>query len=286
MALTSALDILSVDDAKVALRIDGSDEDIEVETCVHAAVAYCAGKAKRPYIGKTETFEVPKAVRTDCPIIIRAADIHAVTAIAYWQTDQELREMPNGGVATPRTVFSSLGPVLTVSGGSGTDAAVGSIMVNSDGALTEITWSDGGSDYEVDDVLTFAQGAAVAKYTVASGDVSGGTLQTLTGLTLAPTNLIGRVHEKDNQTYIWPPADGWPEIRTDSHFEVTVERGFERNDAADEDPAANVPNIQSVRKAVALMARIHFEGDNDPRNLQMVQDILIPGSARTEGLAF
>ena len=76
-------------------------------------------------------------------------------------------------------------PVPVVTGGTGTGAVVGSITVGVNGDITDVTWASGGSGYAANDILTFTQGTVTGSYTVQAGDLTGGVLQTLSGLTIA-----------------------------------------------------------------------------------------------------
>ena len=82
-------------------------------------------------------------------------------------------------------------PVPSVSGGSGSGAVVGSITVDSNGDITSISWTSGGTGYAANDVLVLKQGATVGSLTLQASHLSGGVLQNLSGLTLAGLSVYG-----------------------------------------------------------------------------------------------
>ena len=82
---------------------------------------------------------------------------------------------------------------------------------------------------------------------------------------------LGRIEEvKRGCTSIWPNADGWPEVLADSQFKVTVTQGY-----ADAD---SIPGIAGIRKAVALMTTVYFEGAVDEEYREAVLALLTPYS--------
>ena len=78
------------------------------------------------------------------------------------------------GVATSGTVFLSTPTPVVTTDGSGEDATIDTFTVDSDGDITDVTWSDGGSGYAEDDTLTFTQGSVSAEYDVSSDDLKVG----------------------------------------------------------------------------------------------------------------
>ena len=97
---TTALDVLSLDAAKTALRIDSDDHDAEITTAIIAAVQYCSVIANLPLVDNVVTYSI---VRHATEIAIQVPTQHmkpplntAISSIKYWSTDQAMREEPTG----------------------------------------------------------------------------------------------------------------------------------------------------------------------------------------------
>jgi len=83
---------------------------------------------------------------------------------------------------------------------------------------------------------------------------------------------LGRVKQSGyKMTKVWPPANGWPEMlrvleqgrRAYSPMEFTVTEGY--------DSAADIPDIEGIREAMILQARINYDGLNDPMHMEAVR---------------
>ena len=99
---TTALDVLSLDAAKTALRIDTNDHDAQITTAIIAAVQYCSAIANLPLVDNVVTYSIAR-LGTDEPIHLPTRYMKpplsaAITSIKYWSTDQALREEPTGVV--------------------------------------------------------------------------------------------------------------------------------------------------------------------------------------------
>ena len=81
--------------------------------------------------------------------------------------------------------FAATPPPVVTTDGSGTGAVINSFTVNPAGLITAVTWASGGSGYATSDVLTFTQGRVRGTYTLVNTDHSSGTLNALTGKTIA-----------------------------------------------------------------------------------------------------
>ncbi len=99
MAAT-ATEIVSLDAIKRELRFDSTDDgsqDDMLTAQIEAAVAFVARETSRPLLNVTETiYAVPRG--RDQPLIFEADDLTAVTAVAYWQPTQTLRDEPTGTI--------------------------------------------------------------------------------------------------------------------------------------------------------------------------------------------
>ena len=94
-----ATDILSVADAKFALRVeDAAGIDDEITRCINAAADYCARVAAKPLVDRTETFLAPRPETASIPIRLPSIYVKSITQIQYWETTQYLREEPSGSV--------------------------------------------------------------------------------------------------------------------------------------------------------------------------------------------
>ena len=178
---SAATDILSLEEARLQLRLDDDVEDSLVESAVQGAVDYCQRLAGKPFLDVATTLYLERPSLADAPMRIPRRDVKSIRTVQYWETSQELRDDPSGTVAV---------------------------------------------------------------------------------------NDLGRRQEDGWDTLLWPPEDGWPEVLTDSVFQVGMTLGF-----ADAD---SIPGIAGIRQAVRAMTTVHFEGtpEEDYRNL--VLDLLQP----------
>ena len=95
----NATDILSLDAAKFALRVeDGTGIDDEITRCIQAAADYCARVAAKPLVDRTATFLAPRPATASIPIRLPSIYVKSITEIQYWETTQGLREEPAGTV--------------------------------------------------------------------------------------------------------------------------------------------------------------------------------------------
>lgn len=123
-----------------------------------------------------KAFRVSEGVMFDFTLFDLTAEMFAIAMSGLPVTD-----VPAG----TRVAAFTATPVPTVSGGSGSGATIASITVNADGAITDVTWTSGGTGYAVNDVITFTQGTVTGTYTLVAGDVTAGVLQNFTGKTIA-----------------------------------------------------------------------------------------------------
>ena len=96
-------DILTRDRARAALRIDGTAGDDDLDASIAAAVDYCERLAAKPLLDRTETMQVRRPSLSNSPLLLPSIYVKSVTAIRYWETDQELRDEPAGTVMTGRS---------------------------------------------------------------------------------------------------------------------------------------------------------------------------------------
>ncbi len=95
---TAASEILTADQAKAALRIDGTAGDDDLAASINAAVDYCQRLAGKPFLDITESLYVPRPALADTPMRIPRRDVKSIASIQYWTASQELREDPGGAV--------------------------------------------------------------------------------------------------------------------------------------------------------------------------------------------
>ena len=90
------------------------------------------------------------------------------------------------GTSTPTDFLATPVPTITVPlGTAGNGAVVGTLTLTS-GDITAVTWTPGGRDYAVGDILTFTQGQVTGTYTVLAANIDvNGVLQDLSGVTIA-----------------------------------------------------------------------------------------------------
>ena len=99
------------------------------------------------------------------------------------------------------------------------------------------------------------------------------------------TSDLGRlVEQRDGSSFIWPPAEGWPERLRGSVFEVTVTRGIDFPHWPDKPAIGSPPSeiqayetavadrTHSIRRAIVIVARHLYDG-TDP-DMGVVQNIV------------
>ena len=97
MAITVA-DILSLEKAKGALRIDAAAGDDDLQESIHAAVDYCSRMAGKPFVDRRETTMVNRPFTDDRPIRLASIYVKSIDAIRFWTPAQAYREEPAGAV--------------------------------------------------------------------------------------------------------------------------------------------------------------------------------------------
>lgn len=160
---------------------------------------------------------VQKLFRTEEDVMIGISLLDVtVETFSIAMSGLPITTVPPGPAGT-RAVDFNLTPVPTVSGGTGSGAIVATIIVDANGDITDVTWTSGGTGYVATDVLTFTQGTVTGTYIVVAGDLTGTTLQTLTGVSIAGTEVT-------------PPAAGFRSVDMLRGFSVLnlafLSRGF------------------------------------------------------------
>ena len=125
---------------------------------------------------------VQKQFRTeeDMMLSFNLLDVSAET-FALAMSGLPVTEVAAGTEPSP---FSAT-PVPVVSGGTGTGAAVASIVVDDNGVITFVAWSSGGSAFVAGDTITFTQTSVTGTYTLVAADVVAGVIQTLVNKSIA-----------------------------------------------------------------------------------------------------
>lgn len=97
---TQATDVLSLDDAKGQLYIPPDDDsrDAKVRQALRSAVSTVQRLTDKPLLDVTLTALVDRPADRHAPVFLPHTFIHEITAVAYWETDQALREAPTGSV--------------------------------------------------------------------------------------------------------------------------------------------------------------------------------------------
>ena len=96
---STALEVLSLADAKAQLRVTVDDHDALITGHIEAAVDFVAKKTHIPLLDETYTVDVERPV-SDRPMVFGwgVLDIMGVISVAYWEPTQELREAPTGSI--------------------------------------------------------------------------------------------------------------------------------------------------------------------------------------------
>ena len=96
---STALEVLSLADAKAQLRVTVPDHDALITGHIEAAVAFVAKKTHVPLLDETYTADVKRPV-SDRPMVFgwQVFDITGVISVAYWEPTQALREAPTGSI--------------------------------------------------------------------------------------------------------------------------------------------------------------------------------------------
>lgn len=86
----AATDILSLDDAKLQLRIDGDDHDALVTTAIGAAVSYVAKRTRLPLIDHSRTAWFSEApAKPETRMVIDDPYLTEITSWTYLTTTQD-----------------------------------------------------------------------------------------------------------------------------------------------------------------------------------------------------
>ena len=93
----SALDILSLTDAKLQLRIDADDHDSLVTSAINSAVNYVQHLTGVPLVDADEIFDIYQSSK-DQPMSLPTIDVKSIGSIKYWTPTQQLREEPSGSI--------------------------------------------------------------------------------------------------------------------------------------------------------------------------------------------
>ena len=97
---STALDVLSLADAKAQLRITVDDHDALITGHIEAAVDFVVKSTSIPLLDDTYTANVERPVRAEYPVVFGwgVFDIAEVVSVAYWEPTQALREAPTGSI--------------------------------------------------------------------------------------------------------------------------------------------------------------------------------------------
>ena len=95
----SATDILSVEDAKMQVRADGDEPEINaiIERAIKGAVGYVERYTRIPLIDRERIFTL-NTCGTDEPLVIPVRDVKEVVSARYWEAAQKIRENPSGTI--------------------------------------------------------------------------------------------------------------------------------------------------------------------------------------------
>ena len=174
----SALQVVSVAEAKRTLRVADSDDDTLITACIEAGVSYVIKKSNIPLIDRTVELEATRPAKVSDPICLWTQRfIKSVDSAVYFAPDDAFRDAPGGSIA--------------------------------------------------------------------SAD-------------------LGRVELAPLGTVVYPPADGWPAIKSSSKFEFTVTAGFDIDE-----------NSKALRQAVILAAREFYEGHREISPLNPLNNLIL-----------
>ena len=96
---TNPLEILTLEQAREQLNVDAdrTDQDEAVTQAIKGAVSHVMRKTGLPLLDRTLVGYVTPA-DDDCPVFLPALHVHEITAFAYWETSQKLRDEPSGTI--------------------------------------------------------------------------------------------------------------------------------------------------------------------------------------------
>jgi len=93
---TDYLSILSLDQMKSELRLDGVDDlDAAITSQIRAAGSYVAQRTSLPIISQERTWDIECFPPEKVPIDIPFTHVYEVPVINYWDNDGDYREAPN-----------------------------------------------------------------------------------------------------------------------------------------------------------------------------------------------
>ena len=97
---STALEVLTLADAKAQLRVTVPDHDALITGHIEAAVDFVAMTTHVPLLDETYTTDAERPVRAEYPVVFgwRVFDIAEVISVAYWEPTQQLREDPTGSI--------------------------------------------------------------------------------------------------------------------------------------------------------------------------------------------
>ena len=96
-----ATDIMSVDDLKVELQVEASDNtrDFRIGRAFSGAIDWVGKQIGIPLLDTEKTIYVERPDLKSRLVSITAENILSVTSVSYWETTQDLREEPTGVIA-------------------------------------------------------------------------------------------------------------------------------------------------------------------------------------------
>ena len=110
----SAIQVVSVAEAKRTLRVTDSDDDTLITACIEAGVSYVMRRANIPLIDRTVEIEATRPAKVADPVCLWQRFIKSVDSVVYFETDDAFRDAPGGSIASADLGRVELAPLGTV----------------------------------------------------------------------------------------------------------------------------------------------------------------------------
>ena len=108
---TTAVEILSLAEAKEQLRVTTPDTDALITMSIESAVSYVAKRANVALLDKSRKIDVlPFSDTVYVRLITRACK--SITTVKYWLETQSLRELPTGTIGLSKLGRRDVGPTF------------------------------------------------------------------------------------------------------------------------------------------------------------------------------
>lgn len=93
---TDATDVLSLDEAKRELRVEGTDHDTLITAHLEVAVQHVSDYIDQPLLDTADEVVASIPCDSDMPVEVRRSAVKSVQSVQYWEPDGSLNADPGG----------------------------------------------------------------------------------------------------------------------------------------------------------------------------------------------